>query len=81
MARTWSNRKDGLNLYYTNDGVLPQLGVRLEYVDIMGASDWRWIGYVGDIQVPALCWSRHAAQEEAEKYWAAHYSKSNALPD
>jgi hypothetical protein len=77
MTRTWSVHKDGMGFYYTTDGTMPMLNVRLEILEGGKDSDLYWVAYCGDDRVPVLNYSRANAQAEAEKYWEANYGQKD----
>lgn len=75
--RTWSKQKDGLGFYYSTDGKMPMLNVRLENVG--GLAFW-WVAYCGDDLVPTGGASKQAAQVDAERYWERTYAKEGTEP-
>jgi hypothetical protein len=78
MRRYWAPHKDGTGFYYTKDG-FTQLNVRLESVPTEnGGTDMQWVSYCGGDPVPGKpCYTRQAAQDAAEAYWAEHEALSD----
>lgn len=72
--RRWSRQKDGCGYYYTTDGHMPQLNVRLEHMAEGEGRDFRWVSYCGDTRVGAF-WSKETAQQEAETYWLRNHKE------
>jgi hypothetical protein len=75
LKRTWSDRRDEAGYFYTHDGIIPQLNVRLE---LTSPAIFGWAAYCGGFGVGHSYETRLEAQERAEEAWEHHREREDA---